>query len=139
MKEFTVKMPIYVTLGKKKRKKYYLNLNLLRNRHQHVNNNVKREYARIAHSVLPPPPDVPWEHIELEYVLYLPNKLKRDISNVLSVVDKNFCDALTTHGWIVDDNYNHLKRVVYQYGGQDESKEGYVEITVRRVEDERDN
>jgi hypothetical protein len=136
MNEFTVKMPILVELGKKKKRKYYLNLNLLRNRVAHLNNNVKREYARIAHGVLPPPPDKPWEKFELEYKLFLPNKLKRDISNVLSIVDKNFCDALITHGWVEDDNYQHLQKVVYLYGGQDDSKNGYVEITVRRVEDE---
>ena len=70
---------------------------------------------------------------ELEYTLYLPNKLKRDISNVLSIVDKSACDALVECGVLEDDNYNHLKKVVYQYGGQDENGKGYVLLKVKEV------
>ena len=134
MSEFTVKMPIHVELGKKKKKKYYLNLNIMRNQVGHLINNVKKEYARIAHGVLPTI-SPPLKHIELDYELYLPNKLKRDISNVCSIVDKNFCDALVAHGIIIDDNYEYLQKVTYRYGGYDPDKKGYVLITVKEVED----
>ncbi len=134
MREIKVKMPIQVEIGVKKKRKYFLNLNLYRNNHMHVNNNIKKEYARIAHSFLPMW-DTPMEHIELEYELYLPDQRKRDISNVLSVVDKSFCDALTTHGLIPDDNYQHLKKVVYKYGGQDPEGKGYVLIKIKEVKD----
>ncbi len=130
-KEFTVKMPISVETGIKKKRKHYLNMNLFRNNHMHTNNNIKKEYARIAHGVIP---IVKFKKIELEYVLYLPNKLKRDISNVLSIVDKSFCDALVAHGTIEDDNYEYLQKVTYRYGGMDENKKGYVLITVREVD-----
>ena len=135
LREWTVKMPIHVELGVRKKRKYYLNLNLYRNNMHHINNNVKKEYARIAHGVLPML-DEPLKQIELEYELYLPNKLKRDISNVCSVVDKSFCDALVTHGIIPDDNYEYLKRVEYRYGGFDPDKKGYVLITIKEVENE---
>jgi Holliday junction resolvase RusA-like endonuclease len=125
MREINVEMPIQVEIGVKKKRKYFLNLNLYRNNHMHVNNNIKREYARIAHGVLPNW-KTPMENIEIEYTLYLPDKRKRDISNVLSVVDKAFCDSLTTHGLIPDDNYQHLKKVTYMYGGMDEKGKGYV-------------
>ena len=87
--------------------------------------------------VFPLVPEEYWgvelKHFELEYVLYLPNKLKRDISNVLSIVDKYVCDALIDCGVLEDDNYNHLKKVTYKYGGQDESGKGYVLLTVKEV------
>jgi len=134
MRQFTIKMPISVELGKKKKKKYYLNLNIMRNQVGHLINNVKREYARIAHGVLPNN-DTFYQHFELDYELWLPDYRKRDISNVLSIVDKNFCDALVAHGIVEDDNYEFLKKVTYRLGGIDDDRRGYVFITVKEVDD----
>lgn len=131
MSEFTIKAPIYVQLSKNKRnaKKYYLNLNLLRNQVGHLNNNIKKEYKRIVEPLIPP--NVYYNKFEVEYVLYLPNKLKRDIANVCSIIDKNFCDSFVELGHAPDDNYEYLQKVTYKYGGMDENKKGYVMITVR--------
>lgn len=79
--------------------------------------------------------DTKMQHFEIEYILYLPNKLKRDISNVLSIVDKYVCDALVEAGVLEDDNYNHLKKVVYKYGGMDSNRKGYVIMKVKEKED----
>ena len=88
--------------------------------------------------VLPLIPEELWgaklKKIELEYELYLPNRLKRDISNVLSIVDKFACDALVEGGVFEDDNYEHLQKVTYKYGGMDEHKKGYVLMTIKEVE-----
>jgi len=131
MESFKVRMPIKVQLGKVKKRTFYLNLNIYRLQVGHLINNIKKEYHRIACGVLPT--GYRFENFELEYVLYLPNKLRRDISNVCSVVDKNFCDSLVKNGNVPDDNYEHLKRVVYQYGGYDEAKKGYVDVTVKEA------
>lgn len=136
IQEFTIKAPIYVELGVKKKKKHYLNLNLLRNNKHHLNNNIKREYKRVIASLIPD--GVYFEKFELEYELFLPNKLKRDISNVCSVVDKNFCDAFIELGYGVDDNYEYLQKVSYRYGGYDDKKRGYVLITVREVKENKE-
>lgn len=133
-KEFTIEAPIYVELGKKKVKKYYLNLNLLRNQVGHLNNNIKREYKRILEPLIPR--KVYYEKFEVEYELFLPNKLKRDVANVCSIIDKNFCDSFVELGHAPDDNYEYLQKVTYTYGGYDEKKRGYVLITVREVNDE---
>jgi len=135
MREFSVRMPIAIELGKKRKRKYFLNLNIMRNQVGHLVNNIKKEYARIAHGVLPNN-DTFFKHFELEYVLYLPDKRKRDISNVLSIVDKNFADALVAHGIVEDDNYTFLKKVTYLYGGFDPKGRGYVDIRVIEVEGE---
>lgn len=133
LEKIEVRMPISVELGVRKKRKYYLNLNLYRNNNHHINNNVKQKYAEIAHNKLPMIIEEPWSEFEIEYTLFLPNKLKRDIANVLSVVDKAFCDALVTHNIVVDDNYNHLKLVTYKYGGQDVDGEGYVDIVITNL------
>ncbi len=130
--QFTIKAPIYVELGKKKVKKYYLNLNLLRNQVGHLNNNIKREYKRILEPLIPR--KVYYEKFEVDYELFLPNKLKRDIANVCSIIDKNFCDSFIDLGHGIDDNYEYLQKVTYRYGGMDENKKGYVLITVREVD-----
>ena len=133
MKEFTIKAPIYVELGKAKKKKYYLNLNLLRNQVGHLNNNIKKSYKHILEPLIP---DVYYNKFSIDYELFLPNKLKRDISNVCSIIDKNFCDSFVELGHAPDDNYEFLQKVTYRYGGYDESKRGYVLITVKEIDDE---
>ena len=133
MGNFTITAPIWVELGKAKKKKYYLNLNLLRNQVAHLNNNIKREYKRIIEPLLP---DVYYEKFEIDYELWLPDYRKRDISNVLSIVDKNFCDTFVETGHAKDDNYEHLQKVTYRLGGIDDEKgRGYVIITVTEVKD----
>jgi CRISPR/Cas system endoribonuclease Cas6 (RAMP superfamily) len=130
---FTIKSPIYVELGKKKKKKYYLNLNLLRNQVNHLNNNIKKEYKRIIEPLIPP--NIYYEHFTIDYELFLPNKLKRDISNVLAIVDKNFTDAFVELRHAPDDNYEFLQEVSYKYGGYDPDKKGYVLITVKEAKE----
>ena len=130
-REFMIKLPIFLETGVRKKRKHYLNLNLYRNMPFHQNNSLKKELKRV---VLPSiPKDQHYEKFELHYVLYLPNLLKRDISNVLSIVDKFFADALVEAGCVPDDNYEHLEYVTYKFGGHDEKKKGYVEVTVKEV------
>lgn len=130
-REFTIRVPIYVTLGRVRKKKFYLNLNLLRNRVAHLNNNIKKEFKNIVAPLIPE--GVFYEKFTLHYELYLPNKLHRDISNVLSIVDKNFCDAFIESGHGIDDSYEYVQDIRYTYGGMDEDKEGYCLVTVKEV------
>ena len=86
----------------------------------------------MAHSVLPNDGTF-YKKFELDYELWLPDTRKRDISNVLSIVDKNFCDALVSHDTVTDDNYEYLQKVTYRLGGVDDDRKGYVLITVKEV------
>ena len=130
MSQFQVKVPIYAELGKVKKKKHYLNLNLLRNRVGHVNNNIKKEFKRIITPSLPIG-EMHFEYYSLEYVLFIPNKLKRDVSNVCSVIDKNFGDTIVELGIVPEDNYYHLQSISYKLGGYDEKGKGYCIVTVK--------
>lgn len=99
----------------------------------HQNNSLKKELKRVVTPLLPTKEEVVFEEFELHYELWLPNLLKRDISNVLSIVDKFFADTLVENGNVPDDNYEHLKYVTYKYGGMDECKKGFVIVTVKEV------
>ena len=130
MREFSAIVPIFVELGKVKKKKHYINLNLLRNRVHHINNNIKKEFKRIVTPLLPIG-EMFFDYYSLEYELYLPNKLKRDISNICSIIDKNFGDTIVEVGLVPEDNYYHLQDVHYKLGGYDIRGEGYCKVTVK--------
>jgi hypothetical protein len=132
-REFTIQLPIFLETGIKKKRKHYLNLNLYRNMPFHQNNSLKKELKRQVLPLLPKGSEEFYQKFELHYVLYLPNLLKRDISNVLSIVDKFFADALVENKNVPDDNYEHLEYVTYKYGGYDEKKKGYVDVTVKEA------
>jgi len=54
-----------------------------------------------------------------------------DRANVLSIHEKFFCDALTKHGFIPDDNDKHIKSTHYYSGGIDKlNPRVEIEITI---------
>lgn len=109
-------------------------MNIMRNIPFHLNNSLKKEMKRVVLPLIPNEyKGLNLTSFELHYALYLPNLLKRDISNVNSVIDKFVCDALVEGGVLEDDNYNHLKRVTYSFGGYDEDRQGYVIVTIKEV------
>ena len=135
MRQFKIKAPIYVELGKKKKKKYFLNLNLLRNQVGHLNNNIKIAYKTLLEPLLPIG-EMYFEYYSLDYELFLPDSRRRDISNLCSIIDKNFGDSIVSLGIVPEDNYYHLQDVHYRLGGYDEKGKGYVIITVKEIKHE---
>lgn len=127
MDGFTIKLPTYALVGVKKKRKYQLNFNMFRKQDMRLNNNIKSSYEELIKKFLPA---VHYKTFEVHYTLYLGSKRLTDIANVLSIVDKNFCDAFVRAGCAPDDNHNHLKKLTYEFGGYDDNKEGYVIVTV---------
>ena len=125
---------MYLETGIKKKRKHYLNMNIMRNIPFHLHNSLKKEMKRV---VLPLIPEeyigINIQKYELHYEVWLPNLLKRDISNVCSVIDKFVCDALVESNVLIEDNYLHLQYVTYKFGGMDETGRGYVSVTVKEV------
>jgi hypothetical protein len=60
-----------------------------------------------------------FDRIKIVYVLYVKTRRQTDISNVLSIHDKYFCDALVEFGKLEDDSYTFLPEVTYTFGGHD--------------------
>jgi len=132
-KIYKLKLPVSVQVSKKK--KFNLNLNQYRNTHYRLLCDSKRLYSDIVKEAilqqwgkkLPT-----FNHPEITYTIYHNTKRKFDLSNVCSIVDKYFCDCLTSLNIIEDDDYNYITSINYRYGGLDkEASDPYciVEIT----------
>jgi hypothetical protein len=57
--------------------------------------------------------------ISLQFELCNPTKRKTDRANILSIVEKFFCDALVHYGCIPDDNDEFIKSSFYTSGDID--------------------
>jgi len=130
MREFTIRLPISLEIGVRKKKKYFINLNVYRNKVGFLMNNIKKEYHRLAEPLIP---KMKFNQARITYTLYLPDERKRDIGNVLSMVDKFFCDSLVTMGVLKDDNYLYIEEIDFRLGGFDPKGRGYVDILVKEV------
>jgi hypothetical protein len=105
----------------------YLNLNTYRNLHFVMSNKakiiLKEELREGLQGVLLDPP------LRLVYNYYANSNRLSDLSNMCSILDKFFCDALTEYGCIPDDNYDNIIHVEYVYKGVDSGK-GRVEVCI---------
>jgi Holliday junction resolvase RusA-like endonuclease len=120
-----ITMPLYIE--KKNGKKIHLNLNNYRNWHYQTSNNIKNQYQEIAHRKIPKQKH---QAIQIEFTLFRGDNRDCDLSNVCSIHDKFFCDALTKHGFIPDDSCKFIRRISYVYGGV-EKNNGRVEIEIK--------
>lgn len=113
-----IKVPLFVRPAKKiDGKKYYLNLNNYRNWHFQVSNKLKKKFSENLKDELS---GIKFDKpIEITFTLWKGSKRKIDRSNILSIVEKFFCDALVNHKCIPDDNDDYLKSTHYYTGGID--------------------
>jgi len=113
-----INIPLFVPINKSG-KKYYLNLNKYRNTHYQTLNKAKVVFKELLWDqiILLPSLNI----IELEYKLFTGTKRLCDVSNICSVIDKFFSDALVECGKLEDDNYLFLPKVSYEFGSIDKS------------------
>ena len=121
-------VPMSIDVGVRKKKTIYLNANTITSMHHHQYTTLKKKMKALIKAL--PLEEFYFESWSLHYGIYLPDKLKRDVANVGTVVDKFVSDAIVELGHAPDDNYHHLQKVMYEYMGYDENKKGYVEVTV---------
>lgn len=126
--------PLFITLGKKKPKNYWINTNNYRNWHPIVSNNIKIAFkAALDLSHLQPVP----APITLQYKFYYPDLSKRDIGNSLAIIDKFTADALTAAEIITDDNYTVVTNIIGLFGGIDKENPR-CEVTIYQTKDLND-
>ena len=110
---------------KPKKKFIRLNLNSYRNNNHFKNASDKIKYEdfmrpfileAFADQVIIPP-------IKIQYSLVVGTKRKLDIANILTIVDKFFCDTLVKCEIIEDDNFDYIQEIVYKYGGYQKNDE----------------
>lgn len=109
-----IDLPIGIKIG---RKNFALNLNFYRNAHYQTLNKMKVEFSKVIEPELMKLPS--FKSIDLIYTLYPKTKRLCDVSNVCSIVDKFFCDALVNIGKLPDDNYQYIKNIKYTFGNVD--------------------
>lgn len=114
--EIKVTLPISILSGKKKIRKYHLNLNQYRNWHFQVSNNIKKQFKQEVKGFL----DFSfYGKIQIEYTYFAPDARVRDLMNYITVVDKFFQDALVEEGCIDSDDTNTVVKIISIYGGVD--------------------
>lgn len=112
-----ISLPLRVALDSRNRSHFTLNLNYYRNTHYFQLNKAKVLFKeQIANQIK----NIPFiDECSIEYILFPGSKRECDISNILSIVDKFFCDAMTELGIWKDDNYHIVKQVTYSFGAVD--------------------
>jgi hypothetical protein len=115
-KDIKVLLPIRITIGKRRLRRFYLNLNQYRNWNTFVSNDIKKAFQENVSKRL----DFKFNsEVEVDYTYYAPDSRVRDLMNVISVVDKFFQDTMTSSGCIVSDDTKTVKKITCKYGGID--------------------
>ena len=111
------KIDSVLSVPQSKKKQFILNLNHYRNAHYRTLNTVKIRYKEVmAHKIMTLPT---FERVELEFVFYPGKKYRYDTSNVCSIHEKFFCDALVELGKLPDDSYKYVTQSTYRFGDFD--------------------
>ena len=133
-----MKLTVPLKVKKNASQFFHLNLNNYRNTHYRVLHKVKKDYQNLIR------PHIKEEFakrdnkqfdkaIHMWYTIYLGSKRRLDIANVYSIVDKFLCDALVEEGVIKDDDYKHLVKGGWEFGGIDPDNPR-ADITIEEVE-----
>ena len=122
-----IDLPITIKIG---RKNFALNLNIYRNAHYQTLNRMKVEFGSEVSELISTLPVFKW--VNLTYTLYPKTRRLCDVSNICSIVDKFFCDALVNQGKLEDDNYQIVKQVTYKFGQIDKKN---PRVTVELIGD----
>ena len=125
-----VDLPLKIPVSSKSN--FNLNLNTYRNAHYQVLNTAKKNFTK---AVLPKIYEIPpLNKAKITYTLFPGSKRLCDVSNICSIVDKFFCDALVEANCIVDDNYTRISNIEYKFGSVDPINPR-VEAVIERIDD----
>jgi len=116
MASFTTSLPLYVTIGVRKKKNIYFNYNRIIQLHFQQRNQIKRMFMNRVIVALKE--CLKFEDMaRITYVVYRPNRRRYDVMNVVSIIDKFFQDTLVVADKILDDNYTIVPSVKGLHGG----------------------
>lgn len=124
-----IDLPLFITLPRKTKadKKMIINLNNYRNWHYITSNQTKEAYKEQIRPMLD---GVKFDRqIRLHFIYFKPSARRSDRSNVLSIQEKFFCDALVECGCIPDDNDDIIIETRYS-GGSIDRENPRVEVYI---------
>lgn len=129
MNAHVVVLPISIRTGKKKT--FALNLNQYRNAHYFTLNKAKQLFQdEVMPAILLLPR---MSGVKLTYTLFMGTNRAADLSNICSIVDKFFCDALVNGNRLPDDNLGLIDSIDYRFGGVDKGRPR-IEVTLEPTE-----
>jgi hypothetical protein len=130
-KIYKVKSPL--SLPQTKKKRWYLNLNIYRNSHYILLNNMKVLYPRLIQKQVDALP-VFTTPIMVKYVVYPKDKRLFDLMNVCCIHSKFFLDTLVKSKKIPDDNYKIVVEERIAFGEVDPINPR-VQIYIKPIEE----
>jgi len=134
MASFTTSLPLYVTIGVRKKKNIYFNYNRVMQLHFQQRNQIKKLFMNIVKKNLESCPKFTGK-VYITYTVYKPSKRRYDVMNVVSIVDKFFQDTLVEEGKLQDDNYTIVPVITGIHGGISKSNPR-VEVTIEEISEE---
>ncbi len=101
---YTFILPLSVTLPRKTKadKKIMLNMNVYRNLHHSLNNQIKQSFKPILEE------EFKSDKIKISYFVEKSTNRKFDTMNIVSIVDKFFLDWMVKSGYIPDDTFKNV-------------------------------
>ena len=128
----TVTLPIYYVqeFKTKSNKTSLVGMNLYRNAHHFLQNNMKKHFQTLVIEQLPPVVEV-IQQFTVTYKLYYKSPVC-DASNIVALIEKFYLDAIKEHGLIIDDNVNYHISSSWEVIAQDKANPR-IEISIQEV------
>lgn len=128
----TVILPIYYTqeFKTKPNKTSLVGMNLYRNAHHFLQNNMKKHFQDLVIEQLPSVVEVV-QQFTVTYKLYYKSPVC-DASNIVALIEKFYLDAIKEHGLIIDDNVNYHISSSWQVIAQDKTNPR-IEVTIKEL------
>ena len=128
----TVTLPIYYVQEFKTKpfKISLVGMNLYRNAHHFLQNNMKKHFQSLVIEQLPPVVEV-IQKFTVNYKLYYKSPVC-DASNIVALIEKFYLDAIKEHGLIIDDNVNYHISSSWEVISQDKVNPR-IEITLKEL------
>ena len=130
-REYLISLPLFLEVGTKTKKRYYINLNGYRNWCYRVSNVLKQQYKQEVEEVVSTLPNM--DKISMTYYIYYPTNRVIDLDNIGSISAKFFQDALVSYGKIIDDNYKFITDIKFEFGGVDKDNPR-VDVLIKEIE-----
>ena len=121
--EYILPISVIIPMKRVADKKVMLNLNDYRNAHHQTLSAAKRVFTPVSGKLFSA------NKIRITYHVEKTTKRKFDTANIVSIVDKYFCDWLVNNGCIVDDNCD-----IVSYGGSDGRRDCEQSRVIARIE-----
>jgi crossover junction endodeoxyribonuclease RusA len=134
--QYTLSLPLSVFVSKRSR--FYLNLNKYRNAHFQILNKAKAEFSQLMSVLIKRAGLKPMQKAVVSYEFFAPDRRRRDLLNVIAVVDKFALDALVSARILPDDNVYRVEYGIIRFAGIDKEKPR-VDMNIRPKDKEAKN